>query len=340
MNAKNKFLMRTGILLLGLAVGRGATGAPGSLDEAVQTVKDMIARGKPRAEIAAWVTRTVDERIASLNQDTADERGGLNDAAYGVARESFDAWSENGVGVDEPYASAHWTWENRVGHCQENAHLAYHLLMLAGGTGAGLGELACGDHIYVVWGMPDDFNGPITIAAINSWKDAFIIDPWLGVCKPARDIGRLDLEMTKAGFKDINRVATWSHASYMKKYQLWLKGCNGLGGRYGLETDRLLVTAVSGRSNIVVGQSQFMKPAGCFQVEAAGPCRVRVTFRNSVLEGNANGRLAVLNKVVQGNTQSASISLVRINGRDCLKVILRSQAGGATVVREGILRKI
>jgi hypothetical protein len=340
MNAKNKFLLLVGIFLLGSAGGRAVAAGPQSLDDAVQAVKGMIAQGRPRAEIAAWVTRTVDERIASLNRSSADERGGMNDAAYGVAREAFDAWSEDGVGVDEPFASAHWTWENRVGHCQENAHMAYHLLMLGGGTGAGLGELACGDHIYVVWGMPDDYSGPITIAAINSWKGAYIIDPWLGVCKPAADVGRLDLEMTKGGFKEINRVASWSHASYQKKYQLWLKSCEGLGGRYGLETDRLLVTAVSGGGNIVVGQAQFMKPAGCFQVEVAGPCRVRVVFRNSVLEGNASGRLAALDRVVQGNIQRASIALVRIAGRDCLKVILRAQAGGGEVVREGILRKI
>ncbi len=339
MRAMRGFLLLAG-MVLSMASVRAAAGAPGSLDDAVQTVKAMIAQGRPRAEIAAWVTQTVDGRITSMNRSEADERGGMHASAYDVAKESFDAWSEEGVGVDDPYASAHWTWENRVGHCQENAHLAYHILMMAGESGAELGELACGDHIYVVWGMPGDFSGKITIEAINSWKDAFIIDPWLGVCKPARDVGRLDFTMTKAGFQDINRVATWSYANYLKKYRLWLGQCEDLAGSYGLETDRLVVTSVSGSGNIAPGQAQFMKPAGCFQVAVAGPCRVRVTFRASVLEGSASGRLAALNRAVQGNTQSASIALVKIEGRPCLKVVLRSTAAGASIVREGILRKI
>lgn len=339
MHAKGGFLLLSG-LILSLALAWPATDAPGSLDDAVQAVKGMIAQGRPRAEIAAWVTRTVDERIVSLNRSGADERGGLHDSAYGVAREAFDAWSKEGVGVDDPYASAHWTWENRAGHCQENAHMAYHILMLAGGSGEELGELACGDHVYVAWGIPRGFAGEVTIAAINSWKDAWIIDPWLGVCKPAAEMGRLDLEMTKAGFQDINRVATWSHANYLRKYQAWLRDCADLGGRYGLESDALVVTGVSGSSSIALGQKQFMKPAGCFQVAAVGPCRVRVTFRNSVLEGSASGRLAALNRVIEGNTRSASISLVKISGRECLKVTLRSEAGGAAIVREGILRKL
>ena len=339
MDARKGLFLLCGLVLL-LAVAWSAAAAPGSLDDAVQAAKAMIAQGRPRAEVAAWVTRTVDERIVSLNRKTADERGGMHDSAYDVSKEAFDAWSQEGVGVDEPYASAHWTWENRVGHCQENAHLAYHILMMAGGTGEDLGELVCGDHVYVAWGIPEGFSGEITIDAIHSWKDAWIIDPWQGVCKPAPEIGRLDFEMTKAGFKAINRVATWSYASYLKKYRQWLSDCADLSGRYGLESDALVVTAVNGRSSIVVGQKQFMKPAGCFQVVAAGPCRVRVTFRNSVLEGSANGRLAALDQAIEGNTRSASISLVKIAGRDCLKVTLRSEAGGAEIAREGILRRL
>ena len=218
--------------------------------------------------------------------------------------------------------------------------MAYHILMMAGESGEELGEMACGDHIYVVWGIPPGFSGEITIEKINSWKDAFIVDPWLGVCKPASEVGRLDISLTKAGFYAINRVATWSYANYLRKYRLWLQSCEELGGRYGQESDRLVVTEVSGRSNIALGQAQLMKPAGCFQVEAAGPCRVRLVFRNSTLEGSASGRIAVLDKVIAGNTASASLSLVKVAGRDCLKVVLRSASGGAVITREGILRRL
>ena len=340
MHSRTSLLLCAGIVLSLIGASGLPAESPGSLEEAVQAVKRMLGQGRPRAEIAAWVTRTVDERIASMNQEIPDERGRLSAAGYGVAKEAFDAWSREGVGVDDPFASAHWTWENRVGHCQENAHMAYHIMMMAGESGEEIGELACGDHIYLVWGIPPGFSGDITIDKLNSWKNAFIIDPWLGVCKPTSEVGRLDLTLTKAGFYAINRVATWSYANYLKKYKRWLQSCEDLGGRWGQESDRLVVTEVSGPSNIALGQAQFMKPAGCFQVEAAGPCRLRVVFRNSTLEGSANGRIATLTNVVQGNTVAASLSLVKISGRACLKVILRSTAAGARITREGILRKL
>jgi hypothetical protein len=340
MRPRKSFFLLVALIFSCAAPQGQAADNQGSLDEAVQAAKRMLAQGRPRAEIAAWVMRTVDERIVALNQDIPDERGRLSPAGYEVAKEAFDAWSREGVGVDDPYASAHWTWENRVGHCQENAHMAYHILMMAGESGEGLGELACGDHIYVVWGIPPGFSGEITIAKLNSWKDAYIVDPWLGVCKPTSAVGRLDLTLTKAGFYAISRVATWSYANYLKKYRLWLQGCERLTGSWGLESDRLAVTEVSGPSNIAPGQVQFMKPAGCFKVEAAGPCRLRLVFRNSILEGSASGRIAVLNRVVQGNTTAATLSLLKISDRDCLKVVLRSSAAGAGITREGILCRL
>jgi hypothetical protein len=313
----------------------------GSLSDVVKTVKQMMAQGKTRSEIAIYVNQSVDSRIVSLNRDTNDESRQLGTQKYNIIKESFDAWSHEGVDVDDPYAAAHWAWQNEAGHCQENAHTAYHILMMATESGDEIGEFACGDHIYVIWGVPKDFSGEITIDAMNSWKDAYIIDPWLGVCKPTSEVGRMDLTLTKAGFYDINRVATWSYSNYKRKYDLWLKNCEDFSGNYGAISDQLIVTEVSGQSNIEVGQTMKMMPAGVFQVTQKKN-EVTVVFRGSELSGTAIGRLAILNDVIKGNTIQVNLTKVKISGKMKLRVVMKikNPSTGAVITREGILAKV
>ena len=312
----------------------------GSLPDVVTEVKQMIAQGKPRREIANYVHRVVDERIVSMNRDTPDEKGSLGSHAYAINKQAFDAWSTEGVDVDEPYAAAHWSWQNRVGHCQENAHTVYHILMMALGSGETISEFACGDHIYVVWGVPRECAGKVTIADMNGWPDAYVIDPWLGVCKPTSEVDRLDLTLTKAGFYSIDRVARWSYSTYTRKYDAWLNSCEDFSGNYGVASDKLIVTEVSGQSNITVGQIQYMKPAGIFQVSQKKR-EVTVTFRAARISGTAVGRIVVLNSKEQGTISYATLTKVKINGVVALKVLLKTVTPetGATVVREGILTK-
>jgi hypothetical protein len=311
-----------------------------SLSDVVKTVRQMKAQGKSRAQIARYINDEVDKRIVSLNQETNDEQGQLSNQQYDMIKKAFDAWSDEGVDVDEPYAAAHWAWQNRAGHCQENAHTAYHILMMATESDDEIGELACGDHIYVVWGIPEDFTGKITIDALNSWNDAYIIDPWLGVCKPTTEVGRLDLTLTKAGFYDINRVATWSFSNYKRKYDMWLKNCEDFSGNYGGPSDQLIVTQVSGQSNIQVGQTMKLMPPGVFQVKQKDN-KITVVFRGSELTGTGIGRLAVLNDVVKGNTIRADLTKIKIGGKTKLKVVMviKNPGTGALITREGILSK-
>ena len=313
----------------------------GSLSDAVETVRQMKAQGKTRSEIAKYVNQVVDSRIVSLNRDTNDESRLLGSQQYDMIKETFDAWSHEGIDVDDPYAAAHWAWQNEAGHCQENAHTAYHILMMATESGDEIGEFACGDHIYVVWGIPKDFSGEITIDVMNNWKDAYIIDPWLGVCKPTSEVGRLDLGLTKAGFYDINRVATWSFSNYKRKYNMWLKNCEDFSGNYGATSDKLIVIDVSGNSNIQVGQSMKMMPAGIFEVKQKKN-EVTVVFRGSELAGTAIGRLAILKDVVKGNTIYANLTKVKINGKVKLKVVMKikNPKTGAIITRAGILTKV
>jgi hypothetical protein len=312
-----------------------------SLSDAVNTVKQMLGQGKSKAEIANYVNQVVDNRIIALNRDTNDESRLLDSQQYDMIKETFDAWSHEGVGVDDPYAAAHWVWQNRAGHCQEHAHTSYHILMMALESGEEIGEFACGDHVYVIWGIPKGFTGEITIDVLNSWGDAYIIDPWLDVCKPTSDIGRLDLTLTKAGFYDINRVATWSYSSYQRKYDKWLNSCEDFKGKYGATSDKLIVTEVNGKSNIQVGQTMKMMPAGVFQV-MQNKNEVTIVFRGSELNGMAIGRLAILNDVVKGNTIYANLTKVKIGGKVKLKVVMeiKHPSTGAVVTREGILSKV
>ena len=313
----------------------------GSLSDAVKTVRQMKVQGKTRSEIAEYVNQVVDSRIVSLNRDTNDESRLLGSQQYDMIKETFDAWSHEGIDVDDPYAAAHWAWQNEAGHCQENAHTVYHILMMATESGDEIGEFACGDHIYVVWGIPKDFSGEITIDVMNNWKDAYIIDPWLGVCKPTSEVGRLDLGLTKAGFYDINRVATWSFSNYKRKYDMWLKSCEEFSGNYGATSDKLIVIDVSGNSNIQVGQSMKMMPAGIFEVKQKKN-EVTVVFRGSELAGTAIGRLAILNDVVKGNTIYANLTKIKINGKVKLRVVMKikNPNTGAIITRAGILTKV
>ena len=313
----------------------------GSLFDAVETVRQMKAQGKTRSEIAKYVNHVVDSRVVSLNRDTNDESRLLGSQQYDMIKETFDAWSHEGIDVDDPYAAAHWAWQNEAGHCQENAHTAYHILMMATESGDEIGEFACGDHIYVIWGIPKDFSGEITIDVMNKWGNAYIIDPWLGVCKPTSEVGRLDLTLTKAGFYDINRVATWSFSSYKRKYDMWLRNCEDFSGNYGATSDKLIVTDVSGNSNIQVGQSMKMMPAGVFQIKQKKN-EVTVVFRGSELAGTAIGRLAILNDVVKGNTIYVNLTKININGKVKLRVVMKikNPNTGAIITRQGILTKV
>jgi hypothetical protein len=313
----------------------------GSLSQVVTQVKQMITQGKPRSDIAGYVHRVVDERIISMNRDTPDEKGALGNHAFAINKQVFDAWSNEGTDVDEPYAAAHWSWQNRVGHCQENAHTVYHILMMALGSGEEVSEFACGDHIYVVWGIPRGFTGKVTIDTLNSWQNAYIIDPWLGVCKSTADVGRLDLTLIKAGFYAIDRVANWSYSTYERKYETWLNSCEDFKGNYGAASDKLIVTEVSGQSNIAVGQTQYMKPAGIFQV-SQNKREVTVAFRAAKISGTAVGRIAVLNNKEQGTIDLITLTKVKIGGKDKLKVLLKTvnPGTGAVIVREGILTKM
>lgn len=174
---------------------------PETIQQAIEAVKEMLAQGKDRQEIAAWITKVVDERIVSLNQDTADESEQLSEAEYEEAVKTLVAWSERGNETDEVFGAAHWCWDHRIGHCQENAFMAAHILLMATEDTRRIGILHCGDHYLVIWGLPKDFAGTVSLEQMNKWENAITLDPWNGSCKAATEMDWADLggQLKRAG---------------------------------------------------------------------------------------------------------------------------------------------
>jgi hypothetical protein len=181
----------------------------------------------------------------------------------------------------------------------------------------------------------------VTIDAINSWDDAYVIDPWLGMCKPCKDVGRLDLYLTKGGMYDITRVATWSYQNYALKYTLWLDSFDDFSGNYGAETDKLIVTEVTGSSDVQIGQTMNTKPVGVFKVTQANN-EVTVQYRAARISGTAVGRLALLSDVESGNLAYVTLTRVKIGDKWKLKVLMKTvdSKKGTVIVREGLLTQM
>lgn len=320
-----------------------AAGADLTLPGMVQEVKGMLGAGKPRAEIAQWINARVDERLVALNLDTPDERQMLSPAQYNQKKSVFDAWSDQGLTyqTDEPYVAAHWVWENGFGHCQEHAHTVFHILMMALEKGDNIGDYAWGDHAFVIWGLPDGFQGNPTLEVMKGWNNAFLIDPWLGACFPTNDARFFKWYQERGGSAQIERVAAYPYKVYQKRYEMWLNKCPSLAGSYGAESEELVVTDVLGNSNIALGQIQKIRPAGDFKV-TQNQCDVTVSFKAGVLTGRATGFVAGLTNVVSGALTKASICAIKIAGQDKLLVRLvgKSPQTGATIIREGLLSKI
>jgi hypothetical protein len=339
---KSSLILITTVLAV-VSTASISSAADFTLPDMVNRVKEMLADGKSKADIANYINTTVDAKLIALNRHTDDERNTLNDQEYNIRKAAFDAWSDKGdtFGADNPFSAAHWVWENGFGHCQEHAHTVFHTLIMALEDGENIGELVCGDHAYVMWGIPDGFEGYPTISDIQGWPDAYLIDPWHGKVIAAKDLGRMDWYQTKGGLKDIERLTAYPYKSYKRMYDKWLNDCHDLAGNYGIESDKLIVTKVVGQSAIEVGRSQSMKPAGVFKITQEEGCMLTVKYRASEISGRIHGSIGTLRNVKEGTINSILIMKLKLKGKDKIKVTMwaTSPNTGVTIVREGILTK-
>jgi hypothetical protein len=323
------------------ANGSPAPGAP-DLPALVGQVRSMIAAGQPRGQIAGWLCTQVDQRLIALNLDTPDERQSLSQRQYNLKKSVFDAWSNQGstYQTDEPYAAAHWVWANGFGHCQEHAHTVFHVLLMALEDGESLGDYMWGDHAFVVWGVPANAPDSFTLDVVRSWKDAYLIDPWLGTCFATSDARSFEWYRNRGGSALIYRVGAQPFRVYQRRYGTWLAGCSNLAGNYGLLSDELMVTQIKGRSNIDLGQVQKIRPAGDLHL-TQNQCELSVKFKSSVLRGRVTGSVARLTDAVSGTLSEIVVCSIKIGGRDKLLVTLvgKEPRADVLVVREGLLSR-
>lgn len=159
----------------------------GDLNDVILTVQSMVMGGQPRADVAAFVTRIVADRITSLNYWTPSRDGQpLASAELQALRTRFQAWSDAGVNVDQPFAAADWAWKNRAGHCAENAHTAFHILVMALRSTENLSEVKCGDHQYIIWGDVQRLRTDCSVTDLQNLDNTYIVDPWGNFCCSTR----------------------------------------------------------------------------------------------------------------------------------------------------------
>lgn len=196
---------------------------PTTLEEAVANVRAMTNRGASRGEIAAYVQRIVDDRIVSVNILRPDEGGSLSPAALRQAQDEFYAWRDRNQGVDTAYESAYATWKRRTGQCNENAHMAFHILRL-GTDEPNIIEIGCDDHAYVIFGTPAQIPPDLTPAILRSWPDAWIVDPWTGTCKPTaqlRDDDRYLVTDEDGNPRQPHSIEAGSQRYYIRAFEKW-----------------------------------------------------------------------------------------------------------------------
>jgi hypothetical protein len=167
------------LFLLSAFPGRSEATDYKYLTDVIKEVKSLRAHGASNHEIADFVNEIVDNRVMALNRVGDYNWKTTKDHTFNP-NEKLDKWRKQPV--DDLYFTAVWTWENRVGQCEEHAKLSYYILKEAGidkvrMVGWGLGNRS---HLFVVIGLEEDLSAA-DIANPHYWSDhAFAIDPWQG----------------------------------------------------------------------------------------------------------------------------------------------------------------
>jgi hypothetical protein len=196
----------------------------GDINELIRTVHSMLQGGQPRADIAAFVTRVVSGRIVSLNRSYPG-RDMLDNYTLQTMRSRFQAWSDAGTNVDDPYAAADWAWKNRMGHCAENAHSAFHVLAMALQSTDELCEVKCGDHQYVLWGNVSRLKQDISLSDLQQMENTYVVDPWGDFCVSTKDLAWYNYYQTKFGATSISQLVKFSFEKYDRMFRQWVAEC-------------------------------------------------------------------------------------------------------------------
>ncbi|MDA3916908.1 MAG: hypothetical protein PF690_08045 [Deltaproteobacteria bacterium] len=198
-----------------------ASPVPAGLQSAIERVKNMKRSGASKKDIAAYVTRTVANRVTFLNHNSKKIDSVMGDAEIKKQLKRFDAFWDKGNLASDEFSAATWVWVNRIGQCNEGANTAFHILVMAYESINEILILNKGDHRFVILGDIKDIPNPFSPDDLRKLDDTYIVDPWDGKSFSTKDLSFFDWFQHGQG----NRVDEVSYGYYMSQYNKWLTWC-------------------------------------------------------------------------------------------------------------------
>ncbi len=211
-------------LLTSLAVSHSAKAGspvPAGLTSAIEHVKEMKRSGASKKDIAAYVTKTVANRVTFLNHASERWKSLKGDADIKKQLQRFDAfWDQGNLAADE-FSAAAWVWVNRIGQCNESASTAFHILVMAYESVGEITTVSKGDHRFVILGDVKNIPNPFSADDLRKLDNTYIVDPWDAVSFSTKDLSFFDWYQHGNG----NVINTRKYKFYKQKYDQWLTWC-------------------------------------------------------------------------------------------------------------------
>lgn len=184
------------IILLLIFPAIGAAEDPASLDLTIDRIRTMHEQNSSNREIAVYLSAVIDRRLSSTNRVSfsgGDSYGmflpGPAEALGGAKSEwsrRFDRFNQDretfgkqlgGISRSDLTERAIWSWDNRVGNCNEAQAVSYYILSRAGIPARTITSNAGSGHDFVVIGATEGFNANKP----STWgPDAMVVDGWTG----------------------------------------------------------------------------------------------------------------------------------------------------------------
>ena len=150
---------------------------PVGLQSAIEHVKKMIRSGASKKDIAAYVTKTVANRVMFLNHTSKRIDSVMGDAKLEKKLERYDAFLKSGMLSTNTFSAAAWTWENRMGQCDDSANTALHILIMAYESNSEVTtiDLKYGgkDHRFIILGDIKNIPNPFSPDDLRKLDDTY-----------------------------------------------------------------------------------------------------------------------------------------------------------------------
>ena len=194
---------------------------PAGLESAIESVKKKIQAGASKKEIAAFVTRTVANRVTFLNHNSKKLDSFMGDAEIAKNLKRFNAFWDKGNLASDEFSAAVWVWTNRIGQCNEGASTAFHILVMAYESTDEIITVAKGDHRFVILGDAKNIPNIFSADDLRKLDNTYIVDPWDGVSFSTKDLSFFDWFQHGNG----NTVTRFKYKFYKRKYDKFLTWC-------------------------------------------------------------------------------------------------------------------